>query len=145
MCSYAGGRLELGMQSELGFRKGAYTTIQFPIEQLGLKPSSLKATTRNKLDWATSPPTLCPGQGPAPVDATSAPVDETVSAEEESDERTWLDAAWEVAVTVIGAVVVAAGAACGAFACRRTRALHRRNEESTTNVDEGELQEQRPF
>lgn len=67
--------------------------------------------------------TSCSGQGPAPTPApTISSADETASVEE-SDRSTWLDAAWEVAVTVVGSILVAAGAGCLAFACRRTRAL----------------------
>ena len=66
--------------------------------------------------------TRCSGQGPAPTPApTSFSADE--SADGESVEKNWLDAAWEVAVTVVGSVLVAAGAGCVAFACRRTRAM----------------------
>lgn len=67
---------------------------------------------------------LCSGQGPAPTPAPtfSSAGGETASVEE-SDHSTWLDAAWEVAVTVVGSILVAAGAGCLAFTCRRTRAL----------------------
>lgn len=66
--------------------------------------------------------TRCSGQGAAPTPApTSSSADQ--SADGESAENNWLDAAWEVAVTVAGSVLVAAGAACLAFTCRRTRAM----------------------
>lgn len=33
----------------------------------------------------------------------------------------WLDAAWQVTVTVVGAMVIAAGAACGSSLCMVTK------------------------
>lgn len=83
------------------------------------------------------------------------PIDETASADEDSDEGKWLDAAWEVAITVIGAAVVAAGAGCIAFACRRAQSLSGpsrrpdahpgKAEGSTADADGAKEQEERPY
>lgn len=72
----------------------------------------------------TIPPT------PAPVDDTASGESEDGLSEESPDDQVWLDAAWEVAVTVIGAMVVAAGAACGSFIWRRNRVEHDKTEAS---------------
>ncbi|CAM9606374.1 unnamed protein product [Pylaiella littoralis] len=92
------------------------------------------------------------GQTPAP---TPAPVNETASTKEESDDPKWLDAAWEVTVTVIGSLVISAGAGCLACAGRRARALHGpgsgasahggKGEGRTADVGRAKEQEERPL
>lgn len=78
--------------------------------------------TRARPPYVASTP--CSGQGPGPTPApTPSPTDENVSPDEGSDDSKWLDAAWEVAVTVVGGAVMAVGAGCMAFACRRTRSF----------------------
>eukprot|EP00903_Cladosiphon_okamuranus_P013114 g12232.t1 len=68
---------------------------------------------------------LAPTPAPTPAPTLAPIVDE-----ESEDDAVWLDAAWEVAVTVIGSVVVAAGAACGSFIWSRNRSHQQQTEAS---------------
>lgn len=58
--------------------------------------------------------------------STPAPVGDPTS--EDSGDSAWLNAAWEVAVTVVGAVVIAAGAALGGLLWRRHDSSRRHTE-----------------
>lgn len=94
-------------------------------EILARPPNVLSTPRSGQGDGPTPSPVVAPTTAPT-AETSPAPTPdetETTSADEESDEDKWLDAAWEVAVTVIGAAVVAAGAGCVACACRRTRSL----------------------
>lgn len=68
---------------------------------------------------------------PSPNAGNLATTDDDISIADSEDGSVWLDAAWEVAVTVIGAMVIAAGAACGSFIWRRKQQHQRQTKEAS--------------